>query len=325
MAHSPIQSQRLIGRAADVQHARRAMDAAGRGQGQVLLISGEAGIGKSRLIAEIKAAMAEARHGQSSAPAPLLCEGRCFEQDRALPYAPLIDLLRTQTSQIAEDLRGLSPLSHLLPELGEAPAPSEPEQDKRRLFEALAQTLGSNPSPKKGGELAAIVVIVVIIEDLHWADEASLEFLLYFARRIGSRPVLLAMTYRGDEVGLALERFLAALDRERLATEIELKRLDANETASLIRSVFDLPHSPQPEFLSAIHQLTDGNPFFVEEVLKSFVSAGEIFELGGQWGRKPLSQLRVPRTVQAAVRQRSVAVNLRQLKQQLEQRRLQFA
>jgi DNA-binding CsgD family transcriptional regulator len=292
------QSHTLIGRDAELKQLQRVMDVVRGGQGQVLLISGEAGIGKSRLIAEMKRIVVETRHSAS------LHTGRCYEQDRALPYAPLIDLLRAQTSEVFRDLRGLPPLARLLPELGEAPAAGEPEQDKRRLFEALAEALIPNPIPtpspsaKRGGEH------VVVIEDVHWADEASLEMLLYLARRIGSRPVVLALTYRGDEAGPSLERFLAALDRERLATEVTLRRFDPAETAALIRATFDLPRAPQADFLKAIHELTDGNPFFIEEVLKSFVAVGEIFELGGQWGRKPLSQMRVPRTVQAAVRGR---------------------
>ena len=280
---SPI----LAGRAAELTTLANWVEQTRNGTGKVVLLSGEAGIGKSRLVVEIKRMLG----GHC-------LEGRCYEQDRALPYAPLIDLLRVQASQVFRNLRNHSPLTRLLPELGDAPVPGEPEQDKRRLFEALAEALTASPHP-------AHEVRGIIIEDLHWYDDATLEFLQFFARRIGSRPVLLVMTYRSDEVGSSLERFLAALDRERLANEIALQRLNLQDTASMIRAVFDLPHTPQAEFLTTIHQLTDGNPFFVEEVLKSFVASGEIFELGGQWSRKPLGQLRVPRTVQAAVRQRT--------------------
>lgn len=290
---SPVYSQRLIGRDAEMQQVRSVIEAAGQGRGQVVLISGEAGIGKSRLAAELM------REAVQQSDASVLI-GRCFEQDRALPYAPLIDLLRSQNSAGVADLPGLKPLAWLLPELGDAPLSVEPEQDKRRLFEALAHYLlqhsgRSNPLSR---------VSLILIEDLHWVDEASLEFLIYLARRISTWPAILLMSYRADEVGASLERFLAALDRERLATEIALRRLDASETSAMIRAAFDLPRSPQPEFLAAIHRLTDGNPFFVEEVLKSFVASGEVFEMGGQWSRKPISQLRVPRTVQAAVRGR---------------------
>ena len=280
-AISPI----LTGRATELAALVGWVKQAHSGAGKIVLLSGEAGIGKSRLVAEV------ARMIQDGS-----LKGRCYEQDRALPYAPLIDLLRGQTSQVLEGLRGQStPLARLLPELGAVSAPSEPEQDKRQLFEALLSLFVGGSQPLR----------LIVIEDLHWCDDATLEFLQFFARRIDSRPVLLVMTYRNDEVGPSLERFLATLDRERLTNEIALRRLNPNETAAMIRAVFDLPHAPQAEFLTAIHQLTDGNPFFVEEVLKSFVTSGEIFEMGGQWGRKPLSQLRVPRTVQAAVRQRT--------------------
>jgi DNA-binding CsgD family transcriptional regulator len=297
------QSHTLIGRDAEVQHLQRVLDAAQDGRGQVLLISGEAGIGKSRLLHD---SLSQRQRAVGLWPewAMRVLTGHCYEQDRALPYAPLIDLLRGQNLTGLEDLTDLNPLARLLPELGEAPTAGEPEQDKRRLFEALTEALTPSPPPlsRRAGE--GLGVRAVVIEDVHWADEASLEFLLYLARRIGSRPAVLAMTYRGDEVGPSLERFLAALDRERLATEVALRRFDATETAAMIRATFDLPRSPQADFLKAMHVLTDGNPFFIEEVLKSFVAAGEIFELGGQWGRKPLSQMRVPRTVQAAVRGR---------------------
>lgn len=277
-------SHALIGRDAELQQVHRVMDAARSGRGQVLLISGEAGIGKSRLVSE-----AFFHWGKDGVRALV---GHCYEQDQKLPYAPLIDLLRAQIPEVSEDLRGL---------YGDAPPTSEPEQEKRRLFEALLTVL-TTPSPLPSPPREERVVA---IEDVHWADEASLEFLLFLARRIGSQPAMLVVTYRDDEVGPSLQRFLAALDRERLATEIALRRLDANETADMIRATFDLPHAPQTGFLNTVHELTNGNPFFIEEVLKSFVAAGEIFELGGQWGRKPLSQLRTPRTVQAAVRQRT--------------------
>lgn len=259
-----------------------------------MLISGEAGIGKSRLVRETRAIAA----GFGC----LVWQGNCYEQDRALPFAPVIELLRSQLEQANGGSLAPTPLAHLLPELGDAPASGEPEQDKRKLYESLAAVLTARtPTVQQTAHDAGRITVV---EDLHWADEASLDFLLFLSRRMVRQPALLVLTYRSDDVGPGLERFLAALDRERLASEIELKPLSRIEIESVIRAVFSLSQPPQTDFVDAMHQLTDGNPFFVEEVLKSFVSAGEIFELDGKWKRKPLNLLRVPRTVQAAVRQR---------------------
>jgi DNA-binding CsgD family transcriptional regulator len=287
-----FRSQRLVGRGAELAQAQRAFDEALNGHGRTLLVGGEAGIGKSRLLD----AVVSSRCGpQAAHPALRAFKGRCFEQDRALPFGPLIDLLRTADLAASQRMLEFSPLARLLPELGAPPPSSEPEQERRWLYEALAEVLGI-------GMLTEARPAVVWIEDAHWADDASLDFLLYAARRISSHPVILAITYRSEETGANLERFLASLDRERLAREIVLLRLDARETAKLIQSIFDLPAAPHPEFVTLIHTLTDGNPFFVEEMLKSLVASGDVFALANQWGRKPVRQIQVPRTVQAAVR-----------------------
>ena len=298
MGELAFQSQLLIGRVAELAQARRAFGDALNGRGCTLLVSGEAGIGKSRLL---DTAVSLHRAATTSHTAARTFKGRCFEQDRALPYGPLIDLLRTADLTVFKGLPEISPLARLLPEIGTPPPPSEPDQERRRLFEALAAVFGKT-SP------AGMYPAVVLIEDAHWSDDASLEFLLYTARRISTHPVLLAITYRSDEIGPSLERFLAALDRERLASEIVLHRLNAQDTAALIHSVFDLPNAPHPEFVKVIHTLTDGNPFFIEEMLKSFVSSGDVFALAGQWGRKPISQIQAPRTVQAALHARTAGL-----------------
>src|SRR5262249_43887954 len=147
-----------------------------------------------------------------------ILKGRCFEQDRELPYAPLIDLLNQ--SSLADIFAGeasFAPLARLVPELvshagaDNALAPLEPEQAKRQLFIALQQCLTRR--------LPALVVM----EDLQWCDDGSLEFLLYLARRIETQPLLLALTYRPNETSAelhALEAFLATLNRERRALEL---------------------------------------------------------------------------------------------------------
>ncbi len=204
----------LIGREASLASFERVFEQIKSGQGKTILVSGEAGIGKSRLVAE-----ARARVGQEQAH---FLQGHCFEQDRSLPFAPLLDLLRTLLLSGSREasLRSLEPvapeLMKILPDLTlwlpeVKPTPLlEPAQEQRRLFVALTHFLLGQ---------AEQYPLVLSIEDLHWSDDTSLEFLLYLVRHLRSRPLLLLLTYRGEEVYPALAHFLAVLDQERAASD----------------------------------------------------------------------------------------------------------
>jgi predicted ATPase len=212
-------------------------------------------------------------------------EGHCFESQRSLPYAPLIDLLRSSapgdrphgssTDQLVEAIGPSAiELVRILPELaplvavrGLAPEPEHSEQEKYRLSRALADGLC---------QLADARPALVIIEDAHWGDDASLDFLGELARQIAALPFLLLVTYRDDEVSPALSKLLAGLDRLRLAAELRLARLDRAGVGEMLRAVCGLERPVRPEFLDAVFSLTDGNPFFVEEVLRSRVAAGAL-------------------------------------------------
>jgi predicted ATPase len=185
----------LIGREAFLDSIERVFEQVRNGQGQTILVSGEAGIGKSRLVAEIKARLGQ---GQDHC-----LQGQCFEQDRALPFAPLVDLLRTLLLIESREasLRTLAPVTRelikILPDLAlwlpdVKPTPVlEPEQEKRRLFVALTSFMLGQAEQN---------LLVLVIEDLHWSDDTSLEFLLFLIRQLRSRPLLLLLTYRSEEV-----------------------------------------------------------------------------------------------------------------------------
>jgi DNA-binding CsgD family transcriptional regulator len=286
----------MVGRDLPVQALQRLFEQTRSKHGQVALVSGEAGIGKSRLIRELKAHL----------PTALILQGNCFEADQTLPYAPIADLLRTffaslnapRKSAIIAELG--SELIQLLPELtqdypGAAQRSGDTELEKRRLHQALVQLLAG---------LSAAQPLLFIIEDIHWCDDASLEFLSFLARRLSGQPLLLLLTYRDDEVGTALDQFLAHLDRERLTTEFRLPRLTVETVGTMVRAIFEMERAPRNEFVDAIYNLSEGNPFFIEEMLKSLVASGDIFITDGKWGRKPLSELDIPRTVQVSLRQR---------------------
>jgi predicted ATPase len=109
---------------------------------------------------------------------------------------------------------------------------------------------------------------------LHWSDETSLEWLLLLSRRMAAQPILLLLSYRSDEVRPGLRHFLALLDRERLATEFALSRLSMSEVGTMVRACVPLQRQVRQEVLERLYSLTEGNPFFVEEILRSLAAAG---------------------------------------------------
>jgi len=300
--NKPLVCPVLIGRGHDLASLRLLVDRAKSGQGHVALLSGEAGIGKSRLVAEVKT--------EALTHDFWLLQGSCFPTDYAIPYAPLLDLLRSHIPSrelaLAVDIEPLSQAFFpLLPDLGYMfsggpHSPSEhsldPEQEKRRRFEVLAHYLIAQ---------ARKYPVLLVVEDIHWSDDISLEFLHYLARRCALHPLLLLLSYRSDEVHPNLRHFLAKLDRERLAQEIPLARLTREEVEGMLQAIFASPRSLGLELPDQLYELTEGNPFFIEEVLKSLIAAGELYYTNGHWERKERSSLHIPRSVQDAVQQRT--------------------
>jgi DNA-binding CsgD family transcriptional regulator len=306
----------LIGRTAQLDNLDRLMRQACSGVGQMVLIAGEAGVGKSRLIAE---AVARFRASQSELSA---CElrvlsGRCFEPDRVLPYAPLLEIVRADLATRSRDQiaawygADAGMLTRLLPELAEIlpgtpPPVTDTMQDQRQLTHALVRCLARLGTH---GEQPRLITRCLIVEDLHWSDDASLAALLALARQIESQPIALLLTYRTDEVQPELAAFLAALDREHLATEITLSRLALADAATMIGTILSAQHQIPEDLLESIYGVTEGNPFFVEEMLKSLLVTGEIAAPGDALDTKPFSELRLPRSVQLAVQRRLQQVN----------------
>ncbi len=292
----------FIGRVPERDVLYRLIDRTRSGQGRVALVCGEAGIGKSRLVAEVKA--------YAAAQDFLLLQGSCFQMDSSYPYAPLLDLLRASaapTPLAADPGPIVLEFARLLPELAvpltvPLPAPlPDPEQEKRRLFAALTRFFKERTGQQP---------VLLIIEDLHWCDDISLEFLQSLARSCVAQPLLLLMTYRSDEVQPGLQRCLAQLDRARLSQELQLAPLARSDVHAMLGAMFALPEGEQADLLDLIYPLTEGNPFFVEEVLTSLVSRGELLSHDGVWQHKPHpdhrgEQAPVPRSVQDAVQQRT--------------------
>jgi DNA-binding CsgD family transcriptional regulator len=268
----------------------------------VILVSGDAGIGKSRLVAD--AAAEAVRMGQR------VVWGSCFESDAGLPFAPLRDALRAllaiRTPAEIASLAGphAASLAALLPEIaagiGQAVPAVQVEQDKRGLFDALDSILAA---------LAASAPLTFVVEDLHWSDAASLEFLLFLARRSARRPLALLVTYRGDEIGPDLLHFLAELDRDRLGLDVRLAGLASAEVDAMLRAIFGLTRPAPAELIHLLTVLTEGNPFFIEEVLPSLGVAAAEPAAGAFWTAREADSLRIPRSVQDAVRRRTARLS----------------
>lgn len=284
----------MVGRDLPTQALVRLFEQTRNGQGQIALVSGEAGIGKSRLVRELRQQI----HFDAN-----ILQGSCFEADQSLPYGPIADLLRglfTALPPADKSTLLTVEMLRLLPEfkndIHDMALPSgDGEQEKRRLHQALIQLFSS---------LAGKQPLLLIVEDIHWCDDAALEFLLVLTRRMSHQRLLLILTYREDEISGSLASFLAQLDRERIITEFRLPRLTVETVAAMVRAIFAMDRNPRGEFVDALHSLSEGNPFYVEEMLKSLVITGDIFLADGKWERKPLEELHIPRTVQVSLHQR---------------------
>jgi len=299
-ANKPVICPIIVGRMDELAALYAIVQEVEVGQSHFLLLSGEAGIGKSRMVAAIET--------EASTRGFLVLQGNCFQRDLTSPYAPLLDLLRLYIANQPPEVREaeLQPFAQeLLPVLPDLVTPdptltmlptSGPAQEKRRLFVALTTILT---------KLAAGHPLMLVIEDIHWCDESSLEFLQYFMRHSTSMPWLVLLTYRSDEVHPALTNWLAQQDRDRRAQEFHLESISRSGVDAMLAAIFVLNASTHSELLNTLYPLTEGNPFFVEEVLTSLRANGGIFYAEGSWRSKELVSLRIPRSVQAAVQQRS--------------------
>jgi DNA-binding CsgD family transcriptional regulator len=272
----------------------RMIDGLSAVRSQVLLIAGEAGIGKSRVVGELRA--------RAAARGAALLQGACFPQDRSSPLAPVLDLVRAdvagRTSAVASLASTRAPEQIELADYPDILAPlpvGEIAHEQRQMFAGLTRLILRDAADRP---------TVLILEDLHWSDPTSLDFLLFLARHAVAQPLLIVGTYRSDEIGPELRRALAELDRARLAYELALAPLTRDDTAIMIQRIFDLISPVRRELLDRLYALTEGNPFFLEELLKSLVVAGDIFFAAGRWDHKPIDELRIPRSVQDAVSRR---------------------
>jgi DNA-binding SARP family transcriptional activator len=263
----------LVGRGKELSELQGAWQRAAGGRGGLLLLVGEAGIGKSRLVAELAET---ARAGGARC-----LSGRCFEASASQPYGPIIEALRAAAA--TEDLAGLGlgevwlrELARLVPELATGlprgdNAPLDGLRDRERLFESVRLLVAA---------LAARGPLLIVLEDLHWADETSLSLLGSLTRHLAGLPVLLLGTYRAEELGAESRRLLRALAAT--GRRLGLGPLSATDTAALVGQLAN-GGAPPERFGRRLHEATGGNPLFVVETVRALVDQGTLALQDGQW------------------------------------------
>ncbi len=246
-------SEVLVGRAADLAALREALRRSRGAEPSTVLVGGEAGVGKTRLVEDFCRSLA-------GEPIRVLT-GQCLELgEEGLPLAPFAGALRQLVR--AEGTAILAGREHefarLLPELGAAPQLSDANWGG--LFDTVGGLLG---------QLSAERPLILVVEDLHWADRSTRDLIDFLVRSARLQRLLLIATYRTDELhrGHPLRPFVAELDRVRGVRRVELARLDRDGTAEMLAHL--LGSEPEPSTVDAVNERAQGNPFFIEQFAAS--------------------------------------------------------
>jgi tetratricopeptide (TPR) repeat protein len=288
---------RMVGRTTELAETRELWRRARDGQGHAVLLSGEPGAGKTRLAREVTI--------QAALDGAVVLTGGCYEYEATTPYLPFVEAFRrwVREQHDDEDLRevlgdAVTQIAKLAPEiesrLGPFPERHQLSAHEERLlfFDAVAQVFAT---------LARHHALLFYADDLHWADRGTLWLLGHLLRQLRQERVLLVGAYRETELDRAhpLAKSLVDWNRERLITRIALKRFDKSETQAQLGAL--LGEEVSADFGDAVHTETEGNPFFIEEVLKALIESGSVRRESGRWQRCDLEQLVIPQSVKEAI------------------------
>jgi tetratricopeptide (TPR) repeat protein len=301
-AQAPLGPRRTpyVGRERETAELHACLDRAIRGRGGIVLIGGEPGVGKTRLVEQVQ--------GVARQRKCLALTGRCYEMEGAPPFIPFVELVE-QYMQIApapllrEALGDASAeVARLVPDLRrmfpDIPPPLElpPEQQRRYLFKNVAEFLF---------RVSRQSCIVFLLDDLQWADGATLSLLQHLAPQLGTFPVLILGTYRDVELDVQrpFAQTLEALNRKRLATRLNLERLSVDGVRAMLTGLGG--PDPPARLVRSIYQETEGNPFFVEEVFQHLKEEGALFGDAGTWRTDlDVQELEVPEGVRLVIGRR---------------------
>lgn len=263
----------LVGRDPEIATAVGLFDDVADGFGHAVVVSGPTGIGKTRLVEEI-VRLAEDR-------GLLVMRGASHPTDRSLLYAPILqavgEVVRSmEAPQRAKLLRGLESVGLVLEDLGLGPPPSlgDPGLEKTRLFESMVRLIE---------RLAEQRPLLLAIEDLHWADDASFDLISYLIRDLSSLPVMMVATFTTEGVGSApSSRLLNELRTTGTASVMELAPLTTDETAQLVGSALGGPL--QTHDVEVLTARTAGTPLLILAFLDEMMRSGDLVQVEGRWG-----------------------------------------
>jgi len=269
----------FVGREAERSELRRLLEQAKAGTGALVMVGGEPGVGKTRLAEELCR--------RCEAEGFVTYVGHCYEAAGAPPYIPIVEayeqalaaapspdafreFLGDEASEVARLVPKLRQLCPDIPPLLELP----PEQERRFLFNSVFDVLART---------AAAQPVLLVLDDIHWADEPTMLLIAHVAERIAEIPVLMVGLYRDTEVdaGRPLSRTFEELARRRLARRMSLERLHANGVAQMLTGLAGQP--PPAELVDVFYAETDGNPFFTEEVFRHLAEEGLLFDTDGHF------------------------------------------
>jgi tetratricopeptide (TPR) repeat protein/KaiC/GvpD/RAD55 family RecA-like ATPase len=293
----------LVDRTEEMNALKEAVDRTVQDEGGLVLIHGEAGIGKTRLLREV------GTYAQSCGMQVL--HGRCpalFRMDGIPPYILwkeiIKDYLDTCTEEQLNRVVSYYPaeVAKLVPEIGQKlrtipqSFPIRPEQEQNRLFEAVSQFIIN---------ISRDAPLLVILDDLQLTDYSSLLLLHYLAYGVYRAPLLLLGAYRSTDVAAEhpLTPTLTELNRELLLQSVSLKRMSVNDISEMIKQILEQDDIPS-SFCDLVYEKTRGNPFFTEEVIKSLKEEDIIHRKESRWEIKDVSKIEFPESVKSVVKAR---------------------
>ena len=291
----------FVGRSVEVARLHQRFDDAKAGRGGLVMLVGEPGIGKTRTSDEFAEWASE--HGGR------VLRGRCFEGDWAPPYGPFVEAIEgfvrdADPDELRQDLGfGAAPIARLvpairarLPEIPE-PAPLQPDEERFRLLDAVSQFLNN---------MAERAPVLLILDDLHWADRGTIGMMRHVARAAPGHRVLVLGAYRDVELDRQhpLADALSALRREVEYDRILLKGLGRDEVGTLLSTLAEQDFNAG--LVQAISDETDGNPFFIREVLAHLLEEGKLYREEGQWriSVTSIADLGIPEGVRQVITRR---------------------